>query len=76
MSELLQPFQENQVANTSGMTVGKIAQELVGQIGIMALQQTLDEGGTIEIPSLGLVFDKFGVVSEVIDLDESDYTIE
>lgn len=56
-------------------TMADAVQATVSGIAMLFLQRTLDEDGTIEIPSLGMVLDKNGA-GNLIELDKSEYSIK
>jgi hypothetical protein len=71
MVEIVPPSEENNDKVDFPTLVSKTA----SGIALLALQRTLDEGGTIEIPSLGIVIDKKGS-GNLVELDDSQFTVE
>lgn len=71
MAEIMQDLPEKDKPKT----LAEAVQATASGIALAFLQRTLDEGGTIEIPSLGIVIDKNGA-GNLVELDKSDYTIQ
>lgn len=71
MVEIMQDYPEKDKPKT----LAEAVQATASGLALAFLQRTLDEGGTIEIPSLGIVIDNKGT-GNVVELAKSEYNVD